>query len=64
MIVMLLGYSIIAVPTGIVAGETLDEHKRQRNKKNKTRRMTELRDENPTITEADPGVRAKDEDLM
>ena len=30
MIVMLLGYSIIAVPTGIVAGETLEEHKRTR----------------------------------
>ena len=29
-LVMLLGYSIIAVPTGIVAGETIEEHKRQR----------------------------------
>ena len=28
-IVMLLGYSIIAVPTGIVAGETINEHRRQ-----------------------------------
>ena len=26
-LVMLLGYSIIAVPTGIVAGETIEEHK-------------------------------------
>ena len=42
MLVMLLGYSIIAVPTGIVAGETLDEHKRQRGKKHRRRRMTEL----------------------
>lgn len=30
MIVMMLGYSIIAVPTGIVAGETLEEHRRDR----------------------------------
>ena len=29
-IVMLLGYSIIAVPTGIVAGETIEEHKQRR----------------------------------
>ncbi|MBP5677394.1 MAG: ion transporter [Bacteroidales bacterium] len=28
-IVMLLGYAIIAVPTGIVAGETISEHRRQ-----------------------------------
>lgn len=42
MVVMLLGYSIIAVPTGIVAGETIDEHKRQRSKKRKRRHMTEL----------------------
>ncbi|MBQ0016938.1 MAG: ion transporter [Bacteroidales bacterium] len=28
-IVMLLGYAIIAVPTGIVAGETIYEHRRQ-----------------------------------
>lgn len=30
-LVMLLGYSIIAVPTGIVAGETVREYKRPRN---------------------------------
>ena len=30
-LVMLLGYSIIAVPTGIVAGETMREYKRPRN---------------------------------
>lgn len=29
-IVMLLGYSIIAIPTGIVAGETIEEHKQRR----------------------------------
>ncbi len=28
-LVMLLGYSIIAVPTGIVAGETIEEHKQR-----------------------------------
>ena len=28
-IVMILGYSIIAVPTGIVAGETIESHKRR-----------------------------------
>ena len=33
MVVMLLGYSIIAVPTGIVAGETLEEHRRLRSKR-------------------------------
>ena len=32
-IVMILGYSIIAVPTGIVAGETIESHKRKRAKK-------------------------------
>lgn len=30
LLVMLLGYSIIAVPTGIVAGETIKEHKKPR----------------------------------
>ena len=34
-IVMLLGYSIIAVPTGIVAGETIEEHKRIRHRHRK-----------------------------
>lgn len=28
-VVMILGYSIIAVPTGIVAGETIEEHRRE-----------------------------------
>lgn len=35
-IVMLLGYSIIAVPTGIVAGETLKEYRLPRNRRRKT----------------------------
>ena len=34
-IVMLLGYSIIAVPTGVVAGETIQEYKRPRSSKRK-----------------------------
>jgi voltage-gated potassium channel len=34
-IVMLLGYSIIAVPTGVVAGETIQEYKRPRPSKRK-----------------------------
>ena len=37
-LVMLLGYSIIAVPTGIVAGETMNEY----HKKNKKKRNTLL----------------------
>ena len=32
-LVMLLGYSIIAVPTGIVAGETMIEHKRPKSRR-------------------------------
>jgi hypothetical protein len=32
---MLLGYSIIAVPTGVVAGETIQEYKRPRPSKRK-----------------------------
>ena len=69
MVVMLLGYSIIAVPTGIVAGETLDEHKRQRAKKHRHRHMTELRgiveqQEEEEDYDDDPGARLKDEDLM
>lgn len=37
-LIMLLGYSIIAVPTGIVAGETINEYRRPR----KSRRLQEL----------------------
>ena len=34
-IVMLLGYSIIAVPTGVVAGETIQEYRRPHNLRRK-----------------------------
>ena len=64
MLVMLLGYSIIAVPTGIVAGETINEHKRQRTKRHRRRRMTELIGEEPDMGEDDPGARADEEDVM
>lgn len=37
-IVMILGYSIIAVPTGIVAGETIESHKRHRKKARKIKK--------------------------
>ena len=40
-IVMLLGYSIIAVPTGIVAGETIAEHRRGSKRKNYTQKVIE-----------------------
>lgn len=33
MLVMLLGYAVIAVPTGIVAGETIEEHRKGKSKK-------------------------------
>lgn len=42
-LVMLLGYSIIAVPTGIVAGETMKEYKRPRR----------IRLQNPALTDYD-----------
>ena len=38
-IVMILGYSIIAVPTGIVAGETIESHKRHRKKARKIKKV-------------------------
>ncbi len=34
-IVMLLGYSVIAVPTGIVAGDTIEEYRHERKRKQK-----------------------------
>ena len=42
-LVMLLGYSIIAVPTGIVAGETIEEYKQQRqhHRRNRNHRRPE-----------------------
>ena len=63
MIVMLLGYSIIAVPTGIVAGETLEEHKRTRKSgtflrrhmtDNVTNQPEERNEERPAATDDKP----------
>lgn len=48
-IVMLLGYSIIAVPTGIVAGETINEYKRPRLYKGRNRLQREYADEEEAI---------------
>ena len=46
MIVMLLGYSIIAVPTGIVAGDTIEEYRNQHERKRQHRkRRNELHPE-------------------
>jgi voltage-gated potassium channel len=47
LLVMLLGYAIIAVPTGIVAGETIVEHKQQRFHRHRSR-------EQKTTTTAEP----------
>ena len=53
-IVMILGYSIIAVPTGIVAGETIESHKRHRKKARKIKKaldpVTEDDDEEEDIS--------------
>ena len=40
-LVMLLGYSIIAVPMGIVAGETINEHQKSKKKKLHTQKVVE-----------------------
>ena len=48
-IVMLLGYSIIAVPTGIVAGETINEYKRPRHYNVRERLQREYADEEEAI---------------
>lgn len=70
MAVMLLGYSIIAVPTGIVAGETIEEHKRERHKKKKHRNepMPAQEPEDTQVHVAqkgiDPGVQVSPEDLL
>lgn len=48
-IVMLLGYSIIAVPTGIVAGETVNEYKRPRNRKRLSALEKEYQEEDEAI---------------
>ncbi|MCQ2294790.1 MAG: ion transporter [Bacteroidales bacterium] len=73
MVVMLLGYSIIAVPTGIVAGETIEEHKqqRERRRKKKNKRIQAMAPE-PDFEEQtpvnipyeyDPAVDATPEDM-
>lgn len=66
MLVMLLGYSIIAVPTGIVAGETIEEHREQRKHKisreEAERRQAALAEERKW--DNDPGARATAEDLL
>lgn len=45
LLVMLLGYSIIAVPTGIVAGETIKEHKNPRRLKLKNTLVDEYEED-------------------
>lgn len=44
-VVMILGYAIIAVPTGIVAGETINEHQNQHHKARRRRRLEGQLDE-------------------
>lgn len=79
-IVMLLGYSIIAVPTGIVAGETIEEHRRRhthRKPSNHSRlEQHETIEEEDTdspeqtaektiiLREEDPAARVNEEDLL
>lgn len=73
-LVMLLGYSIIAIPTGIVAGETLEEYKQNRKRrKRRNNHHEENADDNsdddttaqkPYIPDSDPAAKVKDEDLM
>jgi len=48
-LVMLLGYSIIAVPTGIVAGETVIEYKAPRNRKRRSTLQREYEEEEEAI---------------
>ena len=72
-LVMLLGYSIIAVPTGIVAGETIEEHKRHKKRNRRNNHHEENSDDNsdddttaqkPYLPDSDPAAKVKDEDLM
>ena len=56
MIVMLLGYSIIAVPMGVVAGETLEEHRRMKDGRNT--KQTEKNQQAPETDEGDPATEA------
>lgn len=76
MVVMLLGYSIIAVPTGIVVGETLEERKsmeaeqlRHEREQKRRERLEERQAEREALRdkkngESDPGVVAKSDDMM
>jgi voltage-gated potassium channel len=48
-LVMLLGYSIIAVPTGIVAGETIEEHRRNHKRKHKNPVLSDYEEEEEAI---------------
>ena len=48
-LMMLLGYSIIAVPTGIVAGETLKEYTRPRRSRRQNAVLTDYDEENEAI---------------
>lgn len=48
-IVMLLGYSIIAVPTGIVAGETIREHRRPANRPRRSAVERQYDEENEAV---------------
>ena len=79
-IVMLLGYSIIAVPTGIVAGETIEEHRRRHTHRKPYNHLQHdhydtldeesdsLSDQEtettPIIREEDPAARVRSEDLL
>ena len=54
LLVMLLGYAIIAVPTGIVAGETIEEHRQARNRRYDRRFQGEAKQEPPASEPSQP----------
>ena len=54
LLVMLLGYAIIAVPTGIVAGETIEEHRQARNRRYDRRFQGETKQESPASEPSQP----------
>lgn len=54
LLVMLLGYAIIAVPTGIVAGETIEEHRQARNRRYDRRFQGEAKQEPPVSEPSQP----------
>ena len=54
LLVMLLGYAIIAVPTGIVAGETIEEHRQARNRRYDCRFQGEPKQEPPASEPSQP----------